>query len=213
MTGPREPPRQPAMIEVGPPMPRPPRRYRTVCGIRVDLKALGSLSHQCRPARCRFAAKCCNSYEVFVDPKERRRITGYLNDAAIYAPGLYEDGGFTEPFEDTEGGKCLATNENGMCIFAFRNSKNHLLCSLHAAAQDHGLHGYAVKPMACAIWPLYYLESDPPLLTVQEGVTKFPCNSRRKGEGKELDLGVAGIIRDFWGSELLAGIERALARK
>ena len=179
-------------------------------GVRVDTRALLALTHHCEPSRCRIASSCCSSYEVLVDRKEQRRIRGHLNDAARYAIELVEEDGFMDPFETTEGGSCLATNEDGLCVFAYRNSKRHLLCSLHSAAFDHGLPGVAIKPMACAIWPLYYVESDPPLITVQRGAAAFPCNSIRKGRRRRLDPGVAGILRDVWGSEFLAAVEDAL---
>jgi hypothetical protein len=181
--------------------------------MRVDVEALLRLSHACAPSRCRVAATCCNSYEVLVDRKEQRRILGHLNDAARYAIELEEPGGFVDPFEPTEGGTCLATDEDGQCVLAYRNEKKHLLCSLHSAALGHGLHGFAIKPMACAIWPLYYVEGETPLLTVQEGVTEFPCNRFRRRDAKRLDRGIADILRQVWGSSFLDGVEAAVRRR
>jgi hypothetical protein len=145
-----------------------------------------------------------------VDRKEQKRILGHLNDAARYAIDLAEPGGFVDPFESTEGGTCLATHEDGQCVFAYRNSRRHLLCSLHSAALDHGLSGYAIKPRACAIWPLYFVECAPPLLTVQEGVSSFPCNRLRRGRPTSMDPGVAAILRDVWGASFLAAVEDAI---
>lgn len=184
--------------------------YALIHGVRVDTQALVSLAHRCDPSRCRMATSCCSSYEVLVDRKEQLRIRGHMNDAALYAIDLAEDEGFADPFEPTEGGTCLATNEDGLCVFAYRNSKRHLLCSLHSAAFDHGLPGTSIKPMACAIWPLYYIESDPPVITVQEGVAAFPCNEIRAGRRRNLDPGVAAIIQDVWGPAFLTAVEREL---
>lgn len=191
-------------------MSPPGKRFAEVQGIRVDIDALRALAHQCRPERCDHAASCCSTYEVQVDRREMGTIIGAMPDAARHARGLMESGGPIDPFEDTEGGQCLATDEDGLCVFSFRNAQGHPLCSLHAAALDHGLHPYRVKPLACAIWPLFFVEDDPPLLTVQDGATKFPCNTTRRSAKTPLHAGVAQIIRDVWGEEFLGGVVAAM---
>lgn len=187
-----------------------PHRYPLIHGIRVDVHALRCLAHRCEPAHCRYATSCCKTYEVLVDEPEMHRITGALPDAARYATDLREGDEWAETFEETDDGHCLATHEDGLCVFAFKNEDGHLLCSLHAAALDNGLHPYRVKPLACAIWPLFYQESEPPLLTVQDGATRFPCNTLRRSVRPALDAGVADIIRGVWGEPFLAAVEAAL---
>ena len=189
--------------------------FALVDGIRVDVAALLRLAHACEPSRCERASSCCSSYEVLVDRKEQRQITGYLDEASHYAAGLAEDGGFIEPFEATEGAKCLTTHEDGLCVFAFGNRQARVLCSLHAVALERGLKPHTVKPLACAIWPLYFVESDPPLLTVQEGAMGFPCNTprARSSGARRLHPGVADILRSVWGETFLERVAEALSQR
>ncbi len=188
-------------------------RYPLVRGVRVDIGALRVLAHHCEPTNCSVRRNCCKTYEVLVDAREVSAIVGALPDAAKYAPGLYEDGIPIDPVEDTEHRQtCLATDEDGLCVFAYRDRAGATLCSLHSAAIDLGLPPIKVKPKACVLWPLFLVETDPPLLTVQSDATEFACNKARRSVGDKLDAGVADIIRAVFGDAFLEEVE-ALVRK
>lgn len=153
---------------------------------------------------------CCKTYEVPVDRREQAAIVGAMPYAARYAR-LYEDGELIDPFdESSDGHPCLNTHEDGMCVFAWRRRDGAVLCSLHSAALDLGLPPAAVKPKACVLWPLLLQETDPPLLTVQDGVAQFRCNALRRRFDQPLDPGVAGIVRAVFGPEFLAQLEFAI---
>jgi hypothetical protein len=174
-------------------------------GVRVDLAALSALRHRCEPMKCLGRERgCCETYEVYVDPREMGTIVGSMPDAARHARGLRSRGDFIDPFEDTDGGSCLATDPHGRCVFAYRDRAGATLCSLHSAALKHGLPPVKVKPKACALWPLFLVEGKRPLLTVQDGARDFPCNHTRRAAARGLDAGVAGIVRDVFGEEFLA---------
>lgn len=176
-------------------------------GVRVDIHALGRLAHCCDPHLCRHTKCCCKSYEIVVDRNEARTVVGMLPNAARYARRLRDGSTFHDPIDTTEGGLCLASTGCGRCVFAF-TAPEGLRCSLHAAALDLGLPPASVKPKACTLWPLFFDESEPPLLTVQEDAFDFPCN--RRTAGTALDAGVAEIIGSVFGDSFLASVRDAL---
>ncbi len=189
------------------------RRYPLVQGVHVDIHALRVLAHDCVPSNCSVRRNCCKTYEVLVDPDEISAMVGAMPDAARYARGLYEDGVPIDPVEDAEQGQtCLATDEDGLCVFAYRNRDGDTLCSLHSAALDLGLPPIKVKPKACVLWPLFLHETDPPLLSVQSDATMFACNRLRTKAGKRLDKGVADIVRAVFGEGFLTELESLIAQ-
>ena len=187
-------------------------RYLTLDTMHIDVEALQALAHRCDPMKCIGRARgCCETYEVAVGRSEQGTIVGALDEASRFAIGLKEGGDFLEPFEETEGGTCLSTDEDGRCVFAYDDARGATLCSLHSAALDLGLPPVEVKPHACALWPLALVEGDPPLLTVQGGMLDFPCN-RARGEGDGgLDPGVASIVEATFGRGVLHEITTALS--
>jgi hypothetical protein len=180
----------------------------TIDGIRVDLDALRALRHDCVPEQCIGRERgCCETYEVIVDREEIGTIVGTLPQAAKYARHLKSGGEFVDPIDESEGGgDCLATHRDGRCVFAYRAANGMTLCSLHSAGIDLGLEPFKVKPKACALWPLYFVEGNNPLLTVQDGALAFPCNHKRRTAGRGLDPGVAHIVRTVFGDAFLAAV-------
>lgn len=187
-------------------------RYLMLENMHIDVEALQALAHRCDPMKCIGRARgCCETYEVVVGRREQGTIVGALDQASRFVFGLKEEGEYLEPFEETEDGTCLSTDEDGRCVFAYEDARGATLCSLHSAALELGLAPADVKPRACALWPLALVEGDPPLLTVQEGVLDFPCN-RARGEGAGgLDPGVAGIVEAMFGHDFLTEITLAIA--
>ena len=184
-------------------------QYVQVRNVRVDVDALRALAHRCDPMKCIGRERgCCATYEVYVDRGEIGTIVGTLPETARHAKGLRQGGEFIDPFEETEGGSCLATHEDGLCVFAYKDRRGATLCSLHTAALEMGLPPAQVKPKACALWPLYLVEGDEPLLTVQPDALDFPCNRRRRKGVNGLHGGVQEIIAAVFGkgflNELLA---------
>lgn len=182
--------------------------YPIVRGVRIDIHALRVLAHFCDPTKCIHARACCNTYEVYVERGEMKSVTGAFDEAARY---LDEPADIIDPFEETEGGHCLNTDEDGLCVFAYRGEEGGVLCSLHSAAIDMNLPPASVKPKACTLWPLFYQETDPPLLTVQNDAVSFPCNSmRHSASGNKLDRGVGEIIEAVFGKPFLDDVNELL---
>lgn len=186
------------------------RALPLIHGIRVDIPALRRLRHACDPNLCRHTRCCCKSYEIIVDRNEARTVVGMLPDAARYARRLRDGANFHDPFDTTEGGLCLASTSTGRCVFAF-TTKDGLRCSLHAAALELGLPPASVKPKACTLWPLFFDETDPPLLTVQEDAYDFPCNTVGNPNGR-LDPGVEEIIESLFGTKFLHAVRHAVSQ-
>lgn len=187
----------------------PSNRYPLIDGVRVDLDALLRLAHRCEPTRCTGRRGCCETYEVTLDPGRIGTIVGALPHAARYAKTLVEDGEFVDPFDDTDGGTCLATDEDGRCVFAYRDRRGATLCSLHSAALDLDLPPAQTKPTSCALWPLALTDHDPPLLTVQSGIHRFPCNRSRR-PAKSLHPGIAQTLAAVFGAAFLRELAAAI---
>jgi len=188
-----------------------PARYVTVDEIRVDLAALRALAHTCTPEACFGNRKgCCESYEIYIDRGEMSPIVGAMPAANRYRRGLMKDGVPIDPFEETDDGHCLATNDHGRCLFAYRDKQGRTLCSLHSVALDAGLPPVDVKPLACALWPLYLAEGDPMTLTVQDDALEFPCNTHRGNRSHGLHHGVREIVEGVFGTDFLDTLEARL---
>ncbi|MDK1021248.1 MAG: hypothetical protein QGD90_06390, partial [Candidatus Hydrogenedentes bacterium] len=114
--------------------------YIFVENMRIDVEALQALAHRCEPLKCIGRERgCCATYEVVVARREQGTIVGALAEAARFAPALKTGGEYLDPFEETEGGSCLNTDEDGRCVFAYEDARGATLCSLHSAALDLGL--------------------------------------------------------------------------
>lgn len=172
----------------------------------VDVGALAGLSHRCRPELCRNGPTCCASFEVCCTPAEAERMTGLLPAASRFAPQL--DG--ANPFDPAgDGLLAVDTDEDGLCVFAWRDRNGRTLCSLHSAALKLNLPPHRCKPLSCFLWPLAIGAGRPRVLTVHEDAFDFPCN-RRRPAGRSLHAGVAGILEAAFGPKLLRQIRDAL---
>ena len=184
-------------------------------GIVIDMEAVVSLAHDCVPSLCKDGTHCCAFYEIHATGEEAERLLGYLPRASKYAKGLIEDGEVVNPLDEDDekkGNFTIDTDEEGLCAFSYLskagNDKSHdPLCSLHTIALDEGQRPIDIKPRCCHMWPLALSESDPPLLTVQDGVMDFPCNKKRRGR-RTIDKGVADIIGDAFGEDFLKELKQ-----
>ncbi|HOD49112.1 MAG TPA: hypothetical protein PK166_06025 [Candidatus Hydrogenedentes bacterium] len=189
------------------------RRFPVVGGYQVDLEALRGIAFHCQPQNCRNGLSCCACYDVELSAVEARRAVDWLSEAAKFARHLRDRNGYADPVERMPGAKpTLAVDAAERCVFAYKGRDGTLWCSLHSAALAHGLAPEAVKPLACAMWPLAISDDeDPPVLTVQPEVMRFPCNCARVGEG--LDAGIAKIIECCFGARFLRDIEDCLRER
>jgi RimJ/RimL family protein N-acetyltransferase len=138
-------------------------------------------------------------------------IVGMMPAAARYCPHLQESGGFQNVFEEVEGGLfSLETDENGLCVFAYRRGR-HVRCALHSAAVEAGLPLRGVKPEPCLLWPLCLSEGEEPVLTVAEEALSFVCNRLREPDDDEHALcpEIAAILKTVFGEKAAREIEEA----
>ncbi len=179
-------------------------RWIDIGQVRVDAEALAGLAHRCRPALCR-GESCCGRFEVCVGRSELRRLTGLLPAAQRFAPQLKD----ANPFDPAgEGLYALDTDEDGLCVFAFRRGRG-TLCALHAAGLELGLAPEQAKPNSCWLWPLAEGPGRPRVLTVVEDAWEHPCNRRRAPGQPGLDAGVVEIVQGRFGRRF---VEALLAR-
>jgi len=184
------------------------------CELHIDAQSIHALAHRCEPENCAHRQSCCATYEVAVGSEEIGTIVGVLPDAARFQPELLTNGEPLDPFDETDGGACLNTDEHGRCVFAFSSESGAPLCSLHAAALELGLPPMRTKPRACALWPLALTEDAEPTLSVQPGAYDFACNRPRRDAERQtetLDPGVAALIRDALGEAALQRVLGAVA--
>lgn len=178
-------------------------------GILVDVAALRGMGHKCDPTLCRKTPSCCGQYEVCVETKRLESLIGCMPAAAKLADALGDED--ANPFDPLGAGLyAIDTNEDGLCVFAYRDGQGRTLCSLHSAAMAAGVSPYRVKPTSCSLWPLAMNETAPPVLTVDGLAMEFPCNRRRRGRPRTLDAGIAEIIRGIFGQDFLDSVQRLL---
>jgi len=179
----------------------------------LDAKALGQLGHRCAPERCTATPHCCGSFEVAFDRSEAPRIVGMLPKTAHFAPHLREDGELIQPFDDTDDDLlAMETDEDGLCLAAYRDDQSALRCSLHSAALEADFPPERCKPRCCWLWPVSILEADNrTYVSVSEDVYAFPCNHRRRGMQRSLHPSVAEILRGAFTDDVVQAVNAALA--
>ena len=171
-----------------------------VNGVMVDADAILRTAHRCRPEKCKTAKCCCSAYEIEITDRELQIIVGCLPIVARYVEALKSSDGFENVFEDEENGLySLDKNERGFCIFTYFDQGGCPWCSLHSAALDMGLRPAEVKPRCCSLWPLSYVDSNPPLLSLHEDALSFACNRRLPPENTDLDQGLADLMLPVFG--------------
>jgi len=187
--------------------------YVLIDGVAVDVDAILSISHDCRPELCRTGACCCACYEVALTGREVAAVAGMLPGAARHARRLRDGDGFDNVFDESdEGGFVLDTAPDGACVFLYRDGAGAPLCSLHSAAVESGLDPSLAKPRSCTLWPLALSEDAPPVLGVQDDALDFPCNGRR-GPARGLDPGVEAIIAALFGEAFLARLSSEISTR
>lgn len=182
-----------------------------IAGYRVDLEALTSIAHRCDPALCRRSGSCCAEYDVWIGEAEVERATGMMERAARFARHLRGgDGRLVGVFRELgPDAFAIEEGEGGLCILAYRGARGECLCSLHSAALEAGVAPHEVKPHCCVIWPLSIASSRPPVVSVQVDAFNFPCNQRRRPDGR-LDEGITQIVESAFGRAFLEALLAAL---
>ncbi|MGE5809043.1 MAG: hypothetical protein ACM32I_07950 [Nitrospirota bacterium] len=174
---------------------RPPLYQRT--SVEVDIESLLSFENRCtgcaRGERC-----CCSSYEVCATAAEVKRIIRILPEAAKYCPHLLTAGGYDNVFEEEEPGLfSIDTNEDGLCLFAYR-SDGEIRCSLHTVAATLGLPLEQVKPKVCLLWPMHFSDGDE-VLGIISDASRFSCNIRKAAGSRTLSPGFVEAIELVYG--------------
>lgn len=189
----------------------PDSLFPLIQGIRVDLTALASICHGCRPDRCDSAVFCCGCYEVGISEAEMQRIVGVMPLASEHARHLRTGNGYRNVFDEIEPDLLLLdTDDSDLCFFTYR-SKGARLCSLHTVALNLDRKPVDIKPQACSLWPLAIADTTPPTLSVQNDAARFSCNRFRKLPSRRLDAGVEEILAMVFGAEFLEAVRTALS--
>lgn len=180
-------------------------------GIKVHVNGILSITHSCEPYFCKAEKCCCSSYEVCIDQQELSAITGYMPIAAKFSSNLKFKNQFNNVFQEIEQNlMSIDTDENELCVFAYSNIKNHILCSLHSASISMEVNSAFVKPKSCTLWPLSLIESKPNILTISEEAFSFTCNKLRKENRSTIDKGISLIIQNIFGINFLKALENEI---
>jgi hypothetical protein len=127
-----------------------------------------------------------------------------MPDASRFSSELKEDSAYLNIFDETEDSfMMIDADENGLCVFAFPDDNDHILCSLHTVALAHGLLPHEVKPRSCVTWPLAVTDRKPTMLSVSDDALEFPCNSINSQSGI-LDTNISSIIKNIFGTDFLS---------
>jgi hypothetical protein len=175
--------------------------------VEVDVESLLSVENRCdgcaRGERC-----CCSSYEVCVTAAEVKRIIKVLPEAARFCPHLLTTGGYDNVFEEEEPGLfSIDTDENGLCLFAYR-SHGRIQCSLHTVAVTLGLPLEEVKPKVCLLWPMHFSDGDEVLALISDAFL-FNCNARKAPGSRTLSPGFAEALDLVYGEGCGAQVKHA----
>jgi hypothetical protein len=175
-----------------------------VDNILIDVPALMSIRHRCRPGVCKGKPNCCSRFQIHVDEKELETIVGFLPLVEKYTSTVGREKGYDNVFEEAEDGLFLIdADENEQCVFAYVNEAAETLCSLHSAAIDLGLPPVDVKPRCCSLWPLALTTGSHPILSINALFASFPCN-RKKAVPAGIDAGIQETIRIYFGKSFLS---------
>ncbi len=172
-------------------------------GIEVDMEALFSITHNCEPGTCIKNECCCSRYDICIEKNELPNVLSFMPDASRFSSELKEDSAYLNIFDETEDNLMMIdADENGLCVFAFPDDNDHILCSLHTVALEHGLLPHEVKPRSCVTWPLAVTDREPTMLSVSDDALEFPCNSVNNQTGI-LDANISDIIKNMFGADFL----------
>lgn len=124
---------------------------------------------------------------------------------------MRSDNGFNNVFEN-EGRNTYSIDKNDkdLCVFGYKAKERKIACSLHTVAVEMGIPVNSIKPLACILWPLALVESDPLVLSVQEGISIFPCTQRITSQNLFLDNGIAQNIEMAFGGSFLNKIKKEI---
>ncbi len=192
-------------------MNSPDALFPLIDGFILDLESLSAIEHSCASGNCNMSQCCCGRYEIIIDEAELSNIIDMIPQASRYAPGLRSDKGFDNVF-DYEGRNTYSIDKNdeGFCVFGYKTKGGKVFCSLHTAAIDTKVPINSVKPLSCILWPLALVETNPPILSVQEEVSEFPCNREKISSTLSLDSGIADNIKMAFGDAFLKKIQAEL---
>ncbi len=179
--------------------------------VKVDLISLISVKHKCNPGICKDKISCCAVYEICIEKDEVDKVFAHTPGAAEFAPQLKANGFYRNIFDETDDNLiAIDTDEDNQCLFAWRNSDEEVLCSLHSHAIKSNLSFYDTKPESCCLWPLAIYEGSPKILTVQDDAFDFDCNKKDESGKAELDTEISSIIKNVYGEKMVAGINHAI---
>ena len=171
--------------------------------MEVDMEAIYSIAHNCEPGTCRKSDCCCSRYDICIDKYELPKVLSFMPDASRFSSELKEDSAYLNIFDETEDNLMMIdADENGLCVFAYHDDNDHILCSLHTVALAHGMLPHEVKPRSCVTWPLAVTDRKPTMLSVSDDALDFPCNSINSQTGI-LDTNISSIIENIFGPDFL----------
>ncbi len=105
---------------------------------------------------------CCTDYAVRVSSEEMARIRDFMPQIESAYPDVGEAakaaGGFYE-YDDWYD-RVLRKKPEGTCIFLSDQGHNNFHCAIHGACLKHKKNPFRMKPSACALFPLCYLEHE-----------------------------------------------------
>ena len=168
--------------------------------MRIDLASILSIEHVC--GGCAPGEPCCcATYEVCVTAAEIAQIIDILPEAALVCAHLEHDGEYDNVFEEVGPGVyAIDTDEDGLCLFAYR-SNGKVRCSLHSAARKLELPLKKVKPKACLLWPISFAEGDE-VLSLTDNPFSFKCNTRRTHHRRRMSSSFVEAISHVYGEDL-----------
>jgi hypothetical protein len=179
--------------------------------LKIDVAGICSVNHNCNC--CEGESKnCCSSYEVTVTGREMKNIIGYMPMATRFCSQLKTDNDLENVFERVQGRLySIDTNDDGSCVFSYFE-KGKIVCSLHAVAAHMGIPFRKVKPESCLLWPLAIFEGESRILSIDDDIFEFRCNTPRRKGTMSLCPSIADNIERLFGIEFRNDMQDAASK-
>lgn len=176
--------------------------------ITIDIAAIARINFGCVGCTTCHGC-CCSAFEVCVTEAEMERIVGVMPEVNALRERVGQDTSDGNDFEETDSGLlALETDDDGLCIFAYR-ADGFIRCALHSVALELGVPPVDVKPLACTLWPLAISGGRRKILTADACAPEFHCVSTPTSNAPRLCIAAQETLTEVLGTEAMRTINEA----
>ncbi len=188
------------------------QKYVEVQGYSVDVNAVTGLKYRCDPKSCRNRLCCCGVYDVWINAKEKEKISRCLPAASNY-PVEGRGNDVSDFLRWIGAGYILRKDKEQFCSLSYRTGDGQVRCSLHSIALDQNISPVEIKPRNCVLWPLSLSGKGEKTLSVQDDAYNFPCcRTAHTANCSLIERGTACLIKENFGERFLSILRRKISQ-